>query len=397
MSARRLFIAAIALGTLLRLVQLATSLGTLDALLWFNWATLIERVGILRSYQYNAMMNHPPLVLLIARGVNAIGSACGLEFNDSFRLLQCAADVVTALLLVGIARTFGAKNEYAAAAMFFLSPAAIFISAFHCNSDPLMMMLLTAAVLMVVRERPAIAGVLLALAVGIKIVPLLVGPLLLFALRGTKARLLFLATAAVTSAIIFVPGIVVSGPLFLRRVFGYTGSPTGWGWMLLGVLIGKLTGFRGLALAAQYLTYVMVAALGALWVAEWKRDDRRERLVQMVGVGYLVVLFLARGFAVQYLFWILPWLGFTLPRRAALALHGLVSVLLFMLYTFWSYGWPWWFARASRTPQEGAIAAYVGLVVWAAMGAAALYSIRRRYSSSSSSSPPALLYFLVLL
>lgn len=407
----RLFVVALAAGTLLRLVQTATSLGSLDALMWFRWVELVERTGILRSYLYSELMNHPPLALVVARAVNAAGAAFGLEFNDSFRIVQAMADIGTALLLVRIARRLEAKNAHAAAMMFFLSPAAIFISGFHCNSDPLMVMLLAAAVLMVLEQRPLSAGVLLALSVGIKIVPLLAGPLLLLALRGTRARALFLLAAAATSALIFVPGFVVSGPLFLKQVFGYTGMTTGWGWNLVAGYTGKWTGWRGLAEAMRYLSFVTIAALAALWIRELrggrailpvvsagasKRTGRIACPPQAVGITYLIVLFFAPGFGVQYLFWILPWLAFVLPRRAALALHGLVSAFAFTVYTVWSDGWPWWFADGSSSPAAAQMTANVGLVVWVAIGAAALFALRRRYSSSSSS-PPALLYFLVLL
>lgn len=402
---RRFFLFAIASGTLLRIVQTATSLGSLDALMWFRWVELVERTGILRSYLYSELMNHPPLALFVARAVNAAGVACGLEFNDSFRIVQAAADIGTALLLVRIARVLGAKNEYAGATIFFLSPATIFISAFHCNSDPLMTMLLAAAVLMVLEQRPIAAGVVLALAVGIKILPLLVGPLLLFALRGVRARALFLAAAIAVSAAIFVPGFVVSGPLFFTQIFGYQGMTTGWGWSLVFGYTGKWTGHRELSRIVPAMSWVMVAALVALWIAELRRPSSVQSsalrrplspLPQVIGISYLIVLFFAPGFGVQYFFWVLPWLAFALPRRAALAMHGLISAFAFTVYTVWSKGWPWWFANGSSSPAAAQMTANVGLIVWVAMGAAALYALWRRYSSSSSS-PPALLYFLVLL
>ncbi|HEV7238665.1 MAG TPA: glycosyltransferase 87 family protein [Thermoanaerobaculia bacterium] len=374
---RRLFIVAIAVGTVLRLVQTATSIGTIDALMWFRWVELIERVGILQSYRYSQLMNHPPFALLLARTVNAVGVACGLEFNDSLRIVQAAADVGTALLLVGIARRLGAKNEYFAAAMFFLSPATIFISAFHCNNDPLMTMLLAAAVLMVLDERPLPAGALLALAVSIKIVPLLVGPLLLFAFRGTRARVLFLAAASVTSAILFLPGFVVNGPQFLKQIFGYTGMTTGWGWRLVAVYVAKWTGSHGLSRALTYLGFVMIAALVVLWIAEVRRGEIRERLPRLICISYLLVLFFAPGFGVQYMFWFLPWLAFALPKRAALAMHGLISAFVFTAYTAWSDGWPWWFADGSSTPLATQITAQSGLVAWVAIGAAAFYALWR--------------------
>jgi hypothetical protein len=372
---RRLFTIAIVTGTALRILQTATSLGSLDAMLWYRFAEILDRVGVLRAYGETTLMNHPPLVLAIARVTNWIGIACGLEFQDSFRLLQIAADVVTALVLVRIVQRLQLAPY--APLMFFLSPAVLFISAFHCNSDPLMMMFVAIAAVAALEERPVLAGLALACAVGIKIVPLLVGPLFLIALRGRRARLQFIGACIAGAAIIFGPALVVSGWTFVQQVFGYTGFVRAWGIPLIAHVLQATTGVH---VPLGWLPFALVSALVGLW---WfNRNAEPEQLPALIATTYLVALFLAPGFGVQYLYWPLPFLAFALPRRAAVAFHALVSVYLFALYTAWSKGWPWWFADSPGSPQVAELLSKGGLVVWVAIGIAAVVAVRRAPLSS---------------
>lgn len=366
----RLFLIAIVAGTLLRILQTATSLGSLDAMLWYRFAEILDRVGILGAYGETTLMNHPPLVLAIARVTNRIGVAFGLEFQDTFRLLQIAADVVTAFVLVRIVGRLNVAPY--APLMFFLSPAVLFISAFHCNSDPLMMMFVVLAAAAAIEERPVLAGLALACAVGIKIVPLLIGPLFLFAFRGTRARLQFLGTCVAGAAVIFGPALVVSGPTFVQQVFGYTGFVRAWGIPLLAHVLHAKTGVQ---VPMGWLPFALVGALMAVW---WlTRNSGAARLPALIASTYLMVLFLAPGFGVQYLYWPLPFLAFALPRAAAIAFHAIVSVYVFALYTVWSQGWPWWFGDSAGSVGAQEMLSKGGLALWVAIGVGAVVGLRR--------------------
>jgi hypothetical protein len=374
---RRLFLIAIVAGTLLRILQTATSLGSLDAMLWYRFAEILDRVGVLGAYDETKLMNHPPLVLAIARVANRIGVACGLEFQDTFRLLQIGADVVTAFVLVRIVRRLQVAPY--APLLFFLSPAVLFISAFHCNSDPLMMMFVVLAAAAALEERPVLAGLALACAVGIKIVPLLIGPLFLFALRGKRARLQFLGACIAGAAVIFGPALVVNGWPFVQQVFGYTGFVRAWGIPLLAHVLQAKTGVQ---VPLGWLPFALVGALAALW---WfNRNAEARRLPALIATTYLIVLFLAPGFGVQYLFWPLPFLAFALPRRAAIAFHAIVSVYVFALYTVWSQGWPWWYGDSTGSVQTQELLSKGGLGVWVVIGVAAVVALRRSASSQQA-------------
>lgn len=371
-SGRTTLVLGLIAGSVARLVQLATSIGSVDSYFWTKHVELVEKHGLFKAYLAAKVLNHPPFALEIALWTGRAGRQLGLQLFDSFRLLQCIADVVTALALVRLARKLPHQPAVFAGLAFFLSPAVIFVSAFHCNSDPLMMMFLVLAIVAVVEERPLAAGVLAGAAVGIKVIALAALPLLFLGCRGKKGRALFAAAAAIAGAVIFVPAIVASGMVVVRNIFGYTGWRGGWGLPLIADLLGFTSGF---------VTPLLVASLLALWGAEtwrtWNRGTMEpQRVAQLTGLAYLLVLFFASGFLPHYILWFLPFLALMYARRTALALHALMSVFLFWLYTSWAGEWPWVYAPGGNHAPYVAI---FGMLVWAAIGAAALMTIRTLY------------------
>lgn len=372
------------LGVVLRIVQLATSIGSVDAYFWARHVELVERFGVLRAYHVSTVINHPPFGLGIALWTKRLGEMFGLQLFDSFRIIQSAADLGTALALVALARRVGQETRVWVGLFFFLSPAAIFISAFHCNSDSLMVMFIVLAVLCAVEQRPILAGLLIGAACGIKIIAFVALPLLLFGFRGWRARIQFLVTAAVVGALIFVPPVVASGWVAIRNIFGYTGWRGAWGFPLVITIIGFA--FPGIVPEDRgaLVTPLLILALVCLWAVEGWRGLRRHdvdpnRLPSVIGLAFLMVLFLAPGFGVQYLVWPLPFLPFFLRRRGAFVVNALISIFAFWLYTSWAQEWPWVYADGRfRSPWPGVF----GLVVWAAIGWAAVWSWRSLYGKT---------------
>ncbi|HET8775019.1 MAG TPA: glycosyltransferase 87 family protein [Thermoanaerobaculia bacterium] len=380
---RAVLAGGIVLGVILRAVQIATSIGTVDASNWLRHVLYVDQLGVLRAYPASRLINHPTLGLEVAYWSWKVGGALGLHFFDTFRILMSAADVVTALALVALARHVGMKPVWVAL-VFFLSPASIFISAFHCNSDPLMVMFIVLALLATVRQRPIAAGLLIAAAVGIKIIAFAALPLLLFGFRGWKARVQFLLASAVLGAIVFVPPVIASGWIAIRNVFGYTGWRGAWGFHLALNIIGFVFPQIVPKDSSTFLTPLLILAMLALWVVEARRAFHGglepQRLIRVTGLAFLLVLFLGPGFGVQYLMWLLPYPAFFLRRTQTLILHGLISAFLFAVYTSWSHGWPWLWASGSTNPVWVGV---LGLVVWAAIGWAAASNARAIYARAS--------------
>ena len=381
LSSSIILVAGLILGSLLRAVQIATSIGSVDVVFWMRHVNAVETYGSLRAYLASTFVNHPPFGLEIARWTWRAGSLAGLEFHDSFRLLQSLADLGTALVLWRLAPAVGRSGTWAAL-LFYLSPAAIFVSAFHCNSDPLMVFFLALAMLFVVRQRPVLAGVEIGAAVGIKIIALAVAPLLLLAWIDRRARRRFLLTALATGALVFVPGLVASGSVMVRNIFGYTGWKGGWGFVLISDLVDHVLPRNFPGDPTSMLVPALILSMVALWGAEawWIRRHGLAigRLPQTAGVAYLLILFLATGFMPYYLIWALPFVAFLFTARGALVMHGLISAYLFTLYTSWAHEWPWVYAEGGRSTSSPVVGIF-GLVVWASLGVAAVRLLRKLY------------------
>jgi hypothetical protein len=116
----RVLASGVVFGVILRALQTATSIGTIDAFNWLSHIRYVHQFGVLRCYHASGLINHPTLGLEIAYWSWRLGTRLGMQFFDVFRILMGAADVVTALALVAIARRVGV-NAVWVALVFFLS------------------------------------------------------------------------------------------------------------------------------------------------------------------------------------------------------------------------------------------------------------------------------------
>lgn len=342
------------------MLLLATSIGSTDAILTAAWGKLATEYGIPHAYAQNPKLNHPPLSLAI---MSLLDRAAGrIAFADLLRALQILADLATAAMLVALAgRDF--------ALLFFLSPAAIFISGFHCNTDPTMTMLIVAAVLLAVRGRGTAAGVVLALATGIKIVPLLLVPIFVAVLWRRAAG--FIAAYTATAALIFLPAMAIGGRVVFDNIFGYAGSGNWWGIVSMLRLIGHAPG-----LGAAYpgiVRPVVVAVVIVLSYLAWRSPN----LPVATGTFLVSAIVLGSGFGVQYLVWPLPFLPFLVGRRGSLIVHAAVSTFLAMVYTHWSGDiFPWNYADAVSLSAVTLALVVAGWIAWATLAWSALAGVR---------------------
>jgi hypothetical protein len=370
--------AAFAIGLLLRVMLLATSVGSSDVAFKTLWAETTLEHGIAKTYTLNKLANHPPFSFLILRECGRLARDFGIPVGDSFRAVQVLADMITALLLLWIGKRTGRGAELAVA--FLLVPAAIFISAFHCNSDPTMVMFLTAAVALFLAGRTAASGAMTAVAAGIKIVPLLLLPL--FAAAARRRVVTFSAAWAVAMAVLFVPTFLSAGTVLIRNIFGYAGFPGEWGVVALMRILAVNVSESLIPLARWYVAHgkwVALAVMLGLVAARWapRRALDVNDLLRGVPLLLLVLLVLAPGFGVQYLVWPLPLLPLLLGRRGYLAVAGAISVFLFYTYTLWSDGFPWWFANADNHYPSSLQYLLAGLVLWLVLAAATVAGARR--------------------
>ncbi|HVS31062.1 MAG TPA: glycosyltransferase 87 family protein [Thermoanaerobaculia bacterium] len=363
---------------LVRLALVATTFGTNDAIFWTQWLSVVKRFGIGGAYEQSAMVNHPPLALVLIVVVDMIAQATHLAFTDVFRLFQVAADGVCAAALYRI----GGPRL---ALFVLLSPGAAFVSAFHCNSDPAMIALVVVAAALAMSGRPFLAGIALALAGGIKVVPFLFVPLFVLA-QAREARTRFLLGFGSTAAAVFLPALMAGGLVVVKHIFGYAGGlPHEWGVPGLAFAISR--NFPALREIGQdvmrayvgYGRFVVYLAIAAVIVMAARQ--RRFSILHAVAVMVLALFAFAPGFGVQYIAWLFPLLPFALPWRGAIAVNIAGSLFLFVTYTIWSGGFPWWFADLARPGPFRFLAAVAGYAMWAVVCFALVAAVRRFRSS----------------
>ncbi|MCU1350145.1 MAG: hypothetical protein JWO56_3175 [Acidobacteria bacterium] len=368
-----------------RLALIATTAGTFDALLKTIWADVVARYGIAGAYAPTPLLNHPPLSLAIMHVEDVVARWIGISYVDVFRFVQVLADCLTAFAVYRIGLRKDIDTARRLALFVLLSPAAAFISGFHCNTDPSMVALVATSVLFAIGEAPVLAGAALALAAGIKIVPLLLAPLFLIAFRGRRL-VAFGVSFAIVGTAIFYP-VLYRNPIALQRIFGYAGMDYEWGIPGI-VLLLQGRGFTQADLAASgFAGYAAVArgaiaGLVALLLFLGLRARDREVLPAAVGAFFLGAIFLAPGFGVQYLAWPIAFLPFALGRRPAIAMNAAISLMLFLTYTIWNGGWPWWFADPLVQRPYRWVATAAAFALWPLVGIAAGAAIRRLIAGS---------------
>jgi hypothetical protein len=221
-------IAALVLGALPRLFLVFASDGTLDAVVW---AALIDEVrehGLVATYRGGTYtLNHPPMAVLLASGLRALGLAADLPFAVLFRLPFALLDAGTFALIVWL---FGAASDpawrnsrYLMAVAWWLSPLAIIFSSHHGNTDSAVAFFLMAAAGCVARGRPGLAGSMLALGLWIKIPGVLAAPLLWLAVPDRPGRIRFAVAAAAVAIAGYLPWLWLDAEAVIRSVFLYPG------------------------------------------------------------------------------------------------------------------------------------------------------------------------------
>jgi hypothetical protein len=266
------------------------------------------------------------------------------------------------------------------------------ISGFHGNTDPVFVLCtLLAAYLLVDRDRPLLAGLALALALGIKIVPIVVVPaLLVYAWRrGPRTLAGLVAGGAGLSALIWLPA--VSQAAHIRRdVLSYAGSgPSQWGLSQLGHWLGDPAAFGFLAGPGRFLVVAACALLPAALV--WRRPDQVFTAVGLALTGFLVT---TPAFGTQYLAWAVA-AAYLLDAVTATVFNLAAGALLLVVYTRWNRGLPWDFADQWGMHAGETVAAFVVwlvLVLALVRGARGAWSTPRRETTIDAHSESVLNY-----
>jgi hypothetical protein len=343
-------LAAILIARLaLRGAVIAFTGGTSDLWLWDTFAKALDQYG-LAAYAHVERLNHPPLGAFLVWALYKLG-----PLAITLRVFQAAADVAAAVSIYKIVQRLNVAPRFAAA-LYFLSPVAILTSSFFCNTDSTLVALIAIAVLLLISRRYALAGLILACACGIKIVPVLAFPL--FFLAAREARLCFTAAFATTSGVIFLPVLAYAPLNFIHNVLGYRGSGEMWGLALpatVGGVAATLLGFsylRGLLyhLGDIYIAITRYCVLAIVALVTWfGRNVDEVRFPAALTLLLLGAITVAPRATLGYFLWFLPFLPFTFKRSLTLTIHTIASLQLIADYRLFSLGTRPWFVNLGRT------------------------------------------------
>ncbi|HEY2044709.1 MAG TPA: glycosyltransferase 87 family protein [Jatrophihabitans sp.] len=373
--ARRSIVAVAVLFLALNVVVMTSTFGTNDILHWQDFLAGVRSAGPIGVYGVHfprSLYNHAPLTGYFLVVVNWLSDR-GVPFNDTIRLTSSLSDVPAALLVFELLRK-RVPLRAATIAGFGVaaSPILVIIAGFHGNTDPIFMMLVVLALwLLADRQAPLAAGIVLGLAVSIKVVPIVVVPVLIgYALRTSRrVTILLLAGLGSVFVLLWVPVLVTHFGAIRQNVLGYPGGLTPqWGLSSAANFVGGKSLVDVLTGPARLLI-VALCALVPAWLV-WRRPD------QVVSAGALsMVAFLALipSFGTQYLTWGLAT-AYLLDVWFATVYNVLGGVLLFVVYDRWAGGLPW--DRAyyhDFTTSEKQLA----VLVWVVLLGAIVFGVRR--------------------
>src|SRR4051812_15982884 len=369
-----LALAIAALGMVVRGILSAFSTGTNDIILWDDFAHYANLEGVLWMYRNVPAWNHPPLTGYLAERILRLSVLTGLRFPVVFKLVPMAADALCLVLLWKVSRRRSAHEAAAllAVTIFAFSPDAILVSAYHGNNDPLVGLLVLAACYFIEEQASfAWAGVALAAALNVKLIPLLLVPVFLANVRRWREAARFVGGLSL-AVIPFVPVILQVGPAFYRNAVAYNSNFDNWGIPFFIRLLEENTASAGVGaqLHALYVPagrYLVAATILAL--CAWSRWRRPLSTYQLAAGGLAAFLFLAPGFGVQYTAILGPVL---IAASLGWGLWYAVSAGAFLAsvyYLFWT-----------RQPLLGSlftsvfpgVSPWIGLVAWVGLGDFAL-------------------------
>jgi hypothetical protein len=391
-SRTRLLVALGVLGFAARLWLAWISEGSNDIRYWLHFAQLVNVHGFGRAYVLDSWLNHPPLMTLWAALCERVAGESLLTFARLFKLPALAAEFATAVLLFYSYQARGSRSRWAAFALYAIALGNALISSFHGNTDAVYVALSFAAAFVLQETRRAwLAGLLLGLALNVKLIPVVL-VLPLAALCGSPRKTLEYGLGLSTAALPYVWAFRCLAPdeqhAFISGIFGYKSYPDVWGVEL--VIRTLLLATKHLPLISAYIhnlrdAYylqagkVLVAMTGVLagWILYRRRNPPTTYAVS--AAAYSIFLLLAPSFAVQYLISVLPsFLAWRL--RSGIAVGIATSVQAAMTYAQFVTSWS---PLATNHTGTLDICAGLSVVTWIVIANQACKTLAIRWEPSS--------------
>ncbi|WP_051426531.1 glycosyltransferase family 87 protein [Jiangella gansuensis] len=297
----------------------------------------------LLSY-WDTQLEYPVLTGALMQGSAAVAAALQDVFGPSgaiagsvwfFDVTAVLMALCAAVVVIATARTVPRRPWDG----LLVAASPVLLLSANVNWDLFAVMLCSLAVLVWLRDRPVVAGVLVGLGAAAKLYPvLLLGPMLLLALRAPdrgralRSFALTAAAAVVAWSVVNLP-VAYGAPAGWRAFFDFNrdrGADFGSAWFAVDLLAPGLLPER-IDTAVVVTAAVLLVLICALALAA----PAPPRLAQLAFLAVAAFLLVNKVWSPQYALWLLPLAVLARPRVRDLAIWQAAEVVYFVVV--WRY------------------------------------------------------------
>lgn len=328
----------------LKLYLALTTYGTNDVIAWESFNVGRQIFGGMGLYHQMDQFNHPPLIIHFLTFLDFIHRSSGASFPFLLRLASILADLGSVVLVWNLLATDnGAECDSRAILAMALCPVSIMVSGFHGNTDPLMMFFVLASIYLIEKHGSLlVAGIAFGIACNIKVLPVIFIPAFFFYLTSIRRKAQYFFGAVIAFGVCSMPYLFQNPIFIIHRVFGYDSIYGQWG---LSRVITSLGHDFSSSSNFDYTTLAKVLIFVSIFSASYwiNRMPPHPSLFLQLGLMISFFMVLTPGFGIQYLAWLVPWVV-AVGLRATIAYYLTAGIFQFLVYSFWSRGFPWYYA-----------------------------------------------------
>jgi len=348
-------------GFFIKLLLDLTTFGTNDVTYWWTFSNYIATHDSFSIYRDIRYYNHPPLISYWLWVMELINGHNKTQFAHLLRLPAILADIGSTVIIWRLVKSyFTPRKSLVVTCIFALSPVSIMVSGFHGNTDPVFMFLILLSSYLLINRRSWLpSALILGAAMNVKLVPIIMLPAMCFWLQTWTQRFSYGLVALLLVGVGCGYHFYVMTDDMLRNVFLYGGLKNIWG-------IGRF--YRDYPDIGKLIVFVTITAMSFLisqksLILDDQRKERSYYLLRSFSWTFLLFLLLTPGFGVQYLSWLVAPVTF-LGVPVALVYNLLAGLFLFRVYTFWSGGFPWYYANSNVMGQWVGFDRELDLLLW---------------------------------